>query len=138
MNERLTELIKSTSAALASPSLAGASICTPTASSPISAEPPTHARHRLSKEVEGQTPREAVTAEMDALEGGRQTEPVMVATLEPGLAWMDMATVDGGIRRRQPGNPPAPAVAVAAGVAGGGAALLALPRFPGAISFPSD
>ena len=84
---------------------------------------------------------------MDALEGGRQTEPVMVATLEPGLAWMDMATVDGGIRRRQPGNPPAPAVAVAAGVAGGGAAPLALPgdaaplalpRFPGAISFPRD
>ena len=34
--ERLTELMKSRRAALASPSLAGASICTPTASSLIS------------------------------------------------------------------------------------------------------
>jgi len=74
MNERLTELIKSTSAALASPSLAGASICTPTASSPISAEPHTHARRRLSKEEEEQ--QTAVTAEMDALEleGGSETD----------------------------------------------------------------
>lgn len=70
----------------------------------------------------------------------RQSGPVMVATLEPGLAWMDMATVDGCIRRRHPGNPPAPALAVAAAaaVAGGGAAPLALPRFPGAISFPIE
>mgnify|MGYP006973719031 CR=1 FL=1 len=41
----------------------------------------------------------------------------MVAILEPGLAWTEMATVDGGIRRRQPGNSPpaAPAAAAAAG-----------------------
>ena len=68
----------------------------------------------------------------------RQTGPVMVATLEPGLAWMDMAMVDGGIKQRQPGNPPAPVVAAAAGVVGDDAAPLALPRFPGAISFPRD
>jgi hypothetical protein len=54
----------------------------------------------------------------------------MVASLEPGLAWTEMATVDGGMRRRQLGNSP-PVVAEAA--AGAGGAPLALARFPGAI-----
>jgi len=61
-----------------------------------------------------------------------QNRPVMVATLEPGLAWIEMATVDGGINRRQPGNPPPPASSAAAG--GGVCCPLAFPRFPGAIS----
>jgi hypothetical protein len=43
-----------------------------------------------------------------------------------------MATVDGGIRRRQPGNSP-PALAAAAGAW----PPLALPRFPGAIVLQS-
>jgi hypothetical protein len=60
-----------------------------------------------------------------------ENRPVMVATLEPGLAWIDMATVDGGIRRRQLGNPSPPVVAAAAGFAS--APPLALLRFPGAI-----
>jgi hypothetical protein len=76
----------------------------------------------LSKEGEEQT---TMAAKMEALERDRQIGPMMVATLEPGLAWMDMATVDGVIRRRHP------AVAAAAVVAGGGAAPLALPPFPG-------
>lgn len=65
-------------------------------------------------------------------EGNEGDGPVMVASLEPGLAWMEMATVEGGIRRRQAGKPPA---AAALGAAGGGGAPLALPRcFPGAMS----
>lgn len=56
---------------------------------------------------------------------------MMVATLEPGLAWIEMATVDGGISRRQLGNPPPPALAAAAGGGGGATTPLALlPRFP--------
>ena len=58
-----------------------------------------------------------------------QNRPVMVATLEPGLAWIEMATVDGGINRRQPGNPPPPA----SSAAGGGVCPLAFPLLPGAI-----
>lgn len=53
-----------------------------------------------------------------------------VATLEPGLAWMVMATVDGGRRRRQPGTLDSADAAV------GGAAAeppFAFPRFGGAI-----
>ena len=104
MNERLTELIKSTSAALASPSLAGASICTPTASSPISAEPHTHARPRLSKEEEEQ--QTAVTAEKDALEleGGSETD----RTCDGGDLGAGLG-VDGyghGRRRHQRGGSP--------------------------------
>lgn len=53
-----------------------------------------------------------------------------VATLEPGLAWMVMATVDGGRRRRQPGTLDSADAAV------GGAAAeppFAFPRLGGAI-----
>ena len=105
---------------MASPSLAGASICTPTASSPISAN---HLGRVSVSSREG-------IGEEDEREGA-EYGPVMVAILEPGLAWTEMATVDGGISRRQPGNS---AVAAAAALAGaGGAPLAALPRFPGAI-----
>uniref|UniRef100_A0A0A9ESM3 Uncharacterized protein n=1 Tax=Arundo donax TaxID=35708 RepID=A0A0A9ESM3_ARUDO len=46
-----------------------------------------------------------------------------------------MATVDGGIRRRQPGKSPPLAFVAAAAFAG--ATPSALPRFPGAIWCPS-
>jgi hypothetical protein len=38
----------------------------------------------------------------------------MEADLEPGLAWMEMETVDGGIRRRQPGTKGSDAAGVVA------------------------
>jgi hypothetical protein len=47
-----------------------------------------------------------------------------------------MAMVDGGIRRRQPGNSP-PVVAAALAAAAGAWPPLALPRFPGAIVLQS-
>lgn len=59
--------------------------------------------------------------------------PVMVATLDPGFAWMVMATVDGGRRRRQPGN------LISAGqtaLAAGAEPPFAFPRLGGAISLP--
>lgn len=56
---------------------------------------------------------------------------MIVATLEPGLAWTVMATVEGGRRRRQAGIPVGADVAVAAVAA---ESAFALPRLDGAIS----
>lgn len=56
----------------------------------------------------------------------------MVAILDPGFAWMLMATLDGGMRRIHPG------ISVGGGEAGVDTFLI-FPRFGGAIvGFCSD
>ena len=99
--ERLTELMKSRRAALASPSLAGASICTPTASSLIS----TFHIHPKQEQKKNQSintdPKyNNVYVCVYIIMAG----PVMEEDLEPGLAWMVIATEDGGIDRIQDGK----------------------------------
>lgn len=91
--------MKSRRAALASPSLAGASICTPTASSLISTFD-IHPKQKKSK-VSTQTQKTIMRVYVyNIIMAG----PVMEEDLEPGLAWMVMATEDGGIDRIQGGK----------------------------------